>query len=156
MTDTGNPKHLENALQRDPKEVKKPKSGLIWNHAPAKVWGWHARGHGVAGCWQFLKVPELSAQCDGLAAEGTGTSWVLQTLVIHRRHCKIMILIRPAARVWQGLWAAKSCILLFFYSSLGHFIFLCKPHEWLGRKIVFWAAFPTAKDVYYIFMKTLQ
>lgn len=79
-----------------------------------------------------------------------------QTLVIHRRYCKIMILILPAARVCQGLWAAKSCILLFFYSSLGHFIFLWKPHEWLCMKIVFCAEFPTVKDVYYIFMKTLQ
>lgn len=50
----------------------------------------------------------------------------------------------------------KSCKLLFFYSSLGHFIFLCKPHEWLCMKIVFCAEFPTVKDVYYIFMKTLQ
>ena len=91
-----------------------------------------------------------------MATEENEIPRVLQTLVIHRRHGKIMIFILPAVCVCRGLWATQSCILLFFYSSLGHFIFLCQTHEWLCMKIVFCAEFPTVKDVYYIFMKTLQ
>lgn len=117
--------------------------------------GQRALCNGVVGCWQFLKMIKPRVNCNGLATEEPEISWMLQTLVIHWRHCKSWSLSSQLCAC-QGLWAAKSCILLFFYSSLGHFIFPCKPHEWLCRKIVFWAAFPTVKDVYYIFMKTLQ
>lgn len=99
---------------------------------------------------------KLNVNCYILATEGNEIPPMPKTLVIHRRYGKIMILILPAAWVCQGLWAAKSVYYYFFYSSLGHFIFLCKPHEWLCMKIVFCAEFPTVKDVYYIFMKTLQ
>lgn len=78
---------------------------------------------------KFLKMTKLLVKPNALATEENEIPWVLQTLVIHRRHSKIMIFILLAVCVCRGLWAAQSCILLFFYSSLGHFIFQCQPHE---------------------------
>lgn len=94
--------------------------------------------NGVVGCWQFLKMIEPHVNCNGLATEEPEIPCFLQTLVIHRRRCKSWSLSSQLCVSVRDSGLLKVVCYYFFYSSLGHFIFRCKPHEWLCRKIVFW------------------
>lgn len=98
---------------------------MIWNYVPTKVRGRRALWSGVAACRQFLKMIKLSVNRNSSATE---VPCMPQTLVIHRRPCKIMILILPAVCVCQRLWAAKSCILWFFFIHLWVISSSCASH----------------------------
>lgn len=74
----------------------------------------------------FWKRIELSVCCNGLATEEPKVPWMLQTLVICWRHCKIMILILPAARVrHRGL---PKVVYYYFFIHLWVISSSCASH----------------------------
>lgn len=144
------PTHQNNKVYKD----------LIWNYNPVQVWEWayspewsgwlrvfypqdlEMWNQVLTGMVWLWRKSKFSCCCSHLSFIGsTMKSWSLSSqLRVSVRDCRLL----------------KVVYYYFFYSSLGHFIFPCKAHEWLCMEIVFCAVFPTVNDVYYIFMKTQQ